>query len=568
MRIRSQLGRCGVGLLALAGQVLAGAQAGVRAQEVVSPVYSFQIREKVEPPILTLVPGSLRFEDADGNGAVDAEERCTVRFRVTNDGLGDGTGLRAKATLQGSTAGVQVATYTDLPVAKLGATTEFVLSFQTDRRTVDGSLQLQVEVEEPRGFGLDPVVWDLVTRSFRAPKVEVVDHRLSSDGGTLARKSRFVIEWLVQNTGQGVAQSVQAEVVVPEGVYQLSGEPVTTWTSLAPGAEQRLACEFIINQQYASDRLPVSLRLREQWGTYARDWQQEFQLNQAVAQERLVVASAAADKKVERSFLGSDVDRDIPQWGAPVAHRYAVVIGNEDYASRSGSLSPEVNVDFAENDARVVAQYLQQALGVPSDQLHLRINATAGELRQEANWLSHVARAEGGRAEIFFYYSGHGLPAGADNAPYLIPVDVAGNQAQLGMALPELYRTLTAHPVLRAHVWLDACFSGGARNEELVAMKGIRVVPRADAVPEGLLVLASSSGTQASGVFRAQQHGHFTYQLLKSLQGATPDATWGSIFDAVRRSVDLATAKEGFEQQPQALASPAGQSVWPSWKLR
>jgi uncharacterized caspase-like protein len=94
------------------------------------------------------------------------------------------------------------------------------------------------------------------------------------------------------------------------------------------------------------------------------------------------------------------------------------------------------------------------------------------------------------------------------------------------------------------------------------------VVPRADAVPEGLLVLASSSGTQASGVFRAQQHGHFTYQLLKSLQGATPDATWGSIFDAVRRSVDLATAKEGFEQQPQALASPAGQSVWPSWKLR
>jgi hypothetical protein len=44
-----------------------------------------------------------------------------------------------------------------------------------------------------------------------------------------------------------------------------------------------------------------------------------------------------------------------------VAHRYAVVIGNEDYASRSGALSPEINVDFAENDARMVAQYLQQA---------------------------------------------------------------------------------------------------------------------------------------------------------------------------------------------------------------
>ena len=559
-----------MGMMLVMALGLAPVEALRAQQEVISPVYSFQIREKIEPPILERVSGSVRLVDADGNGAVDAMEACQVVFAVSNDGLGDGVGLRAQVILSGAKAGIEAREWHDLPVARLGQTTQYTIPFEATRATVDGVMQLAVEVHEPNGFGLELWVLEVETRAFRAPKVEVVDYRLSGEGGVLQKKSRFSLEWLVQNTGQGVAQGVTTELQLPEGVFQLVGEKAETLGDLGPGEERRLAYEFIINTQYASESVPIGLQLRERLGAYGAAWEHVFQLNEAVSQERLVVQPAAQQQTVavERSYLGSDVDRNVPKWGPEVAHRYAVVIGNEDYASRSGALSPEINVDFAENDARMVAHYLQQSLGVPAAHLRLRINATAGELRQEVNWLANVARAEGGRAEIYFYYSGHGLPAGEENVPYLIPVDVSGQQAALGIALPELYRTLTEHPVVRAHVWLDACFSGGARNEELVAMKGVRVVPRTDAIPERLLVLASSSGNQASGVYRAEQHGHFTYQLLKAVQTSSPTTTWGEVFTRVQREVDLATAKEGYVQQPQALSAPASSGLWEGWKLR
>ena len=149
----------------------------------------------------------------------------------------------------------------------------------------------------------------------------------------------------------------------------------------------------------------------------------------------MVTATEQKSVSVERGSLSSDVDKDIPDWGEPVSHRYAVVIGNEDYASRSVSLNPEVNVDFAVNDALVMAAYFKSVFGVPEENLRLITNATAGEMQREINWLENVARAEGGSAEIYFYYSGHGLPYGSDNIPYLIPVDVDGQQPQLGVSL-------------------------------------------------------------------------------------------------------------------------------------
>jgi len=48
--------------------------------EGISPTYSFSIRKNVEPPIIDIVPGTLRFEDADGNNAINANETCAIVF--------------------------------------------------------------------------------------------------------------------------------------------------------------------------------------------------------------------------------------------------------------------------------------------------------------------------------------------------------------------------------------------------------------------------------------------------------------------------------------------------------
>lgn len=535
--------------------------------EAVSPIYTFNIRKKIEPPILNLVPGSVQFLDGDDNGALDANESCVIRFDVSNNGVGDGLGLRALNSLTGATAGITISEALDLPVATLGKTTTFEIPIVANRRTQDGALEVSIVVDEPNGFGLDPIAVSLETRAFRAPKVEVVDFKLRGEG-TLKRKSPFAIEVLLQNVGQGEASEVLAQFSLPDGVFLLGGDETFEVARLAPGESRSLVYDCVINNNYDDETVPIGLNITESFGTYGSSWTHAFSFNDVMTSDRLVVE--AAEKKsvdIQVGSLTSSVDKNIPDWGRESAHRYAVVIGNEDYASRSASLNPEVNVDFAVNDAQIMARYLTGAFGVPQENIHLLTDATAGEMRREVNWLKNIIRAESGKAEIYFYYSGHGLPHGTDNTPYLIPVDVDGQQPQLGVSLPDLYQELTEFPLARVHVLLDACFSGGARNEELVAMKGIRVVPKADAIPDGLLVWASSSGNQASGVYREEMHGHFTYQLLNALQSSDADALLGDLFGQIRRAVDLTTARQGFQQQPQALVSPADAGSWQQWPV-
>ena len=530
--------------------------------EVISGPYSFSIKPKIEPPILELVTGSFEFVDADGNGALDANEACAILFSVTNEGLGDGMGLVAEVQLEGATRGVSCAGSVPLDVAKLNEVTEYRVPVTCGMGTEDGNLTITITVTEPNGFGLAPLIMDLEVRAFKAPQLEVVDFQLSGSG-TLQRKAPFTLQALIQNLGQGRATDVELTFESPDGVFVLSANQQVALGVLDPGESQLVEFDCIINQVYAAEEVPFSMALREGLRQFGNSWQHSFALNEPMSTERLVVRAVEEDlADITVQSLRSDVDRELPAKRTPLPHRYALVIGNEDYASRSSSLQPDVNVDFAQNDARSMATYLEHSFGVPPAQIHTLLDATAAEIRREANWLANVARAEGGKAELFFYYSGHGLPAGADQIPHLIPVDVSGLHPEDGIALSELYTILGQYPTQRVQVILDACFSGGARNAELVAVKGIRVVPKADAIPDGMVVWSSSTGNQTSGVNRSQQHGYFTYALLKALQTGQP-RTLGDLFTTTQSAVDLTVAQAGGRQEPCAQSSPTYQSAWP-----
>jgi hypothetical protein len=541
--------------------------AGIFAQsEAISPVYEFSIKKKIEPPLLHLVEGSLSFRDQNNNNAMDAEERAEIRFKVRNTGIGDALGLKAKVTMQGSTAALTMPGSTDLAVCKVNQEQEYILVMNAGRKTLDGSLQLGIEVSEPNGFGLDPFTIEVATRSFRAPMLEVVDHSLTG-GSTLARKLPFDLQVLVQNLGQGNAESVSARLKLPENVFCLSGNETENIISLEPGETRSIVYNLVVNQLYSAETIPVELILTEKFGEYAKNWKQQFTLNQALSSSKLILEARQEQKKeIEMASLSSDVDKNIPENPNTHSHRYAVVIGNEDYASRSAALDPQVNVDYAAHDAEIMSRYFAKTWGIPEANIRLLKNATAGEMRQALSWMENVARAEGGRAELFFYYSGHGLPDAAQK-PYLIPVDIAGTTPELGISLFDMYAQLDKHPTRRVQVILDACFSGGARGAELVAMKGMRVVPRADAIPEGMLVLASSSGSQASAVYREKQHGYFTYFLLKQLQQGGVGQTYGTWFEQARYQVDKETARAGMVQQPQVLVSPLTGDNWKNWMV-
>jgi hypothetical protein len=68
-------------------------------------------------------------------------------------------------------------------------------------------------------------------------------------------------------------------------------------------------------------------------------------------------------------------------------------------------------------------------------------------------------------------------------------------------------------------------------------------------------------------VYREKQHGYFTYFLLKEIQTQGPTASYVSVFEAARASVDRTTARAGSIQRPQVLTAPALLNDWTQWTL-
>lgn len=534
--------------------------------EAVSSVYSFSIKKKIEPPILELVPGSLRFIDSDGNNAINANEACAIAFDMKNTGTGDALNLKAKLKAEGSKAGITFSSEQTLSNIPKGKTESYRLDITSGMGTQDGSVDFTIEVAEPNGFNSDVMKLEVATKKFAAPLVHIVDHTIfSNDGSTnLSLRKTFALQLLLQNTGQGRANDIRYNLEVPENVFVTKGDEYAALGALEAGETRSLEFEMIMNTRFTGTELKITLKLSESTGKYAENWTGIFTLNQPLASEKLVVEARPDEqgKPVVIGSLRSDVDRDIPI-GLPLNNKkYALVIGNEDYSRYQLGLDKEANVDYAANDARVFAEYAEKTLGVPRQNITLLTDATKGQMSQALAVLTRLMEVEKGEAEVIFYYSGHGLPEEGTNTPYLIPVDVSGTQPGQGIGLQSIYNSLSQHPAKKVTVVLDACFSGGARGKELVAMKAVKVKANVESVPANIVVLASSSGNEASAVYREKQHGFFTYFLLKQLKENKAANTFGEIMQDVKQNVGREAARTGKVQTPDVLYSPLMENQW------
>lgn len=532
-----------------------------------SSASSFDIRKKIEPPILEFLEAPT-FVDADKNNAINANETCKLVFKLKNNGKGDALNLRALVSATGNTKGISFsASKSILNVTKLGGVQAYELPISSDINTEDGVVEFSLEIEEPNGFGTDKIKMQVNSRKFMAPQVKVVDYVLysgTSAATNLELKKPFSLQVLVQNIGQGIAKDVEVNLELPENVFVTSGETYTKIGQLGPGEKKSLDFEMIMNTKYIASALPINVKLNESLKKFSENWNKSFTLNQALAQQKIVIQSNKAEEyKIETASLRSDVDKDIPNGLQLNPKKYALIIGCEDYAKFQTNLDKEVNVDFAANDALVFSEYAEKTLGYPKDQIYTLINPTTSQIKQNIDKLQKAIEIEKGKAEIIFYYSGHGLPEPNTQEPFLIPVDVNGNNPQDGVSLVDVYAKLSKFPTAKATVILDACFSGGARNKELVALKGIKVRPKMDAVAGNLVVFASCKGTESSAVFKEKQHGYFTYFLLKNLKEKSINQSFNELFIEVNYQVSKEALKIGKTQTPDVLP---GIELGDKWK--
>ncbi|MEL0240263.1 MAG: caspase family protein [Flavobacteriaceae bacterium] len=244
----------------------------------------------------------------------------------------------------------------------------------------------------------------------------------------------------------------------------------------------------------------------------------------------------------DKSITLSDVDINIPT--GPKVKGYALVIGNEDYSSYQSTLTPESNVPYAQRDAEIFTNYLTQMYGLSRENIFLLKNATYGEISQNIAKLERLMVLDGEDSEIIVFYSGHGMPDEQTKDPYLMPVDISGLNVNQGISLKELMTRLNNKPHRKIDFIIDACFSGLGKSKPLAEVKGISVVPVNPELGDNMILISSSSSNESSVVDDDNQHGLFTYHLLKILKESEGKSDIQTLFDKLSKDVGLSAIRK------------------------
>ena len=266
--------------------------------------------------------------------------------------------------------------------------------------------------------------------------------------------------------------------------------------------------------------------------------------------------------KFMKEHKGGDVDFDIPMANNMSNHTFAVIISNEKYQM-------EKSVQYAENDGKTFAEYCKKTLGLPEKNVHFIKNATLNNIKHEIKWLEDVIAVYHGDAKAIFYYAGHGIPDEQNKSAYLLPIDGYGSDVTTGYALEDLYKTLGSLPSKSVTVFLDACFCGAKRDGDMLASaRGVAIKVKQSNPTGNMVVFTAAQGDETAYPYKEEEHGLFTYYLLKKLQETKGDVTLGELGNYIKTQVERqSVVTNGKLQSPSILPASSIGSSWKEWKL-
>lgn len=543
--------------------VLAVAVVSAFAQTNISQPMDFHIEKEVLPPVLSVVPGSVKFVDVDNNNVVDANEACKIQFTIVNSGRGDGYGCVARVSATGATQGIQIKDVT-LPVLPTGQKYTVEVPIKANANTITGEMALDIYVDEPNGFGTEHITSTIGTHKLKTPFVNVVSYKVfGSASGTLERRKPFNLQVIVQNTDQGEAQNVKVGITVPDNVNRIGGETeYVTIASLKAGESRLLEYELIANQE-AAEKMDIQIALSEEQGKYAENARIPLEFGQHIGGSiAMNVQRQDQEVEIKRASLTSAVDENIPETNTKNSNTFALIIANENYQSVA-------SVPYALNDGNIFREYCIKTLGIPEKQIKYIPDATGNQIKAQINWLQTLAEVFTD-PHIIFYYAGHGIPDESSRTAYLLPVDGIGTDVSTGYKLDDLYAVLGKMPAENVTVFMDACFSGSKREQGMLASARGVAIKAKSGMPQGnMVVFSAAQGDETAYPNNEERHGMFTYFLLKKLQDTKGDVTLHELGEYITKNVSQQSILlNGKSQTPCVTPSASLDASWREWKLK
>ena len=542
----------------------------VKSQEIKgrSNSQSLNISKIKDGKLPRLVIDNFLFKDNNLNDRLEANESAVITFNVINEGEGRARNLKLEVEPTSKTEGVDLVFTDYIGDLNAGESKEITIWVSSNMNLETGLMKMNILLTEANGFDSDLINLSFRTLEFQSPNLEIVDFVFSSSSGKDIIGEICDLQFVIQNTGQGIAENISINMKIPNNAGFVEDSKFTI-TQLSPGDEKTFNSRFYTTKKFNSSVLNITAEIEEKYKKYSHNKVMSLVLGQEISNvitQNVVSLSPNQSVDITRYSLSSLIDKNIPV-NRKKSKRFALVIGNEDYSSHQMDLKSEQNVDYAVNDARIFKEYALKSMGVIEENLIFIQNATSGVMSKEIKVIIARTKLEGPNAELIIYYAGHGFPDENSHVPHLIPVDVSGSDLSRAINLQDLYLDLGG---LEANVtvFLDACFTGGGRESGLMASRGVKVKAKQGTLNGNLVVFSASSGDQSSLPFEAEKHGIFTYHLLKAIQDANGDISYGDLFDAIKLEVNRTSLKnQGLNQTPQVNTSYSVNNSWKIWKL-
>ena len=576
VKYKNHIGYCELGRFVVKDE---GAQKSLKNLKINKSARENKFVESL-PPLIKIADISF------SNTALKAGEVNRLVITLENSGPGDASSVYVR--LSGENRGIQYPEIVPFPTIKANGGVETItMNIDGNQDLANGRASIDIEVIESK-FKVKIPAKRLQFETVELPKPNLIIAKYELAENRSARSNRMInlneivdLKFTIQNIGRADAEKLEVEVNSDQMGVMLLGVVNENeidrynprFDKIRPGEYRTLTYRYFINSEFVNTALKFKIKANDQISGYRFSANLAFPINNQLEAEGHI--RTITEQNPNNDFyrpdvpeLIVDVDHDIPVSNSTQKNTYALIIGNEDYRSRQRALTKEQNAEYALNDAEVFKIYCERTLGIPAKQVKILRNATSAEISQGLAWINNLSKIEGGKAELIFYYSGHGMPDTETKSPVLVPVDVSVNSLRYGVKLSDAFASLIEHPAKQITVFLDACFSGVGKNEGLTAKKGIKVVPNKDIILGNMVVFSSSSGDQTSSVYREKKHGYFTYFLLKKLQETKGKVDYEGLSNYIINSVRKETGLNGIIQTPEVNFSKKVERQWKDWKLK
>ena len=238
---------------------------------------------------------------------------------------------------------------------------------------------------------------------------------------------------------------------------------------------------------------------------------------------------------------------DVPQLLArvePVAEdrsKWLFVIGIENYKTTDDIL-------FSRRSAELFKQVAMKTLGIRERQAYVLLDddATSASIQDKLRFMLRNVKAGD---KIYFYYSGHGIPApNKDNAAYILAADkspdfVADNDF---FAVDTIYKTLTDSPASQVIAFMDSCFTGQTDGKSVFGgtKAATSLAPkRSQFDTTKMAVITAGTDRQFSNALQGRGHRLFSYYLMQSMLKGRSDIA--SLYKEVSLNVEDASRELG-----------------------